>query len=97
MIEQILVGSTVNVTPTTMDDIDNHRMGVTTFSGPYGSFIAVIDDPVLEQKLIQNKELLLLTALAREHGCTWIYLDRDADPIEILPTYENEWTLHFTL
>lgn len=91
MIEQILVGSTANVTPKTMQEIEDNVIKVSTMSGAYGCFIAVLDDPELEKKLITNQEIILLTSLAREHGCTWVYLDPDIDPIEMLPDYSDQW------
>lgn len=33
-------------------------------------------------------EFAALFSLAMENGCTWLMLDRDADPADNLPTYE---------
>jgi hypothetical protein len=91
MIIKVLEASTVHVTPDTMDMIDNARIGVTTMASHYGAFIAVINDPVIQRKIVQEEDLYPLFDMARKEDCEWIYLDRDADTIDGLPTYEEEW------
>ena len=91
MIEQLLIGSVTNVTPSTMRKIENGELPIPTFDGPFGCFIAVLDDPLLEQKLVQDTDIIVLTALAREEGCSWVHLDKDTDPIEIIPDYSALW------
>lgn len=93
MIIKVLEASTANVTPDTMSQIEDGRIGVTTMAGPYGAFVAVLDDATLERKLVQETDLYPLFDKAREQGCGWVYLDRDAEPIADLPLYEDEWGL----
>lgn len=88
---RVLEVSTVNVTPTTMNLIDEAQIGVTTMAGPYGAFVAVLDDAELERKIVQEADLYPLFNKARAEGCAWVYLDRDADPDPDLPSYEDWW------
>jgi hypothetical protein len=91
MIEQHLVGSVTNITPTTMSKIEEGKLNIPALSSPYRCFIPVLEDPLLEQKLVKETDIILLTTLARENGCTWVHLDKDIDPIEILPDYSDLW------
>jgi hypothetical protein len=75
-----------------MELIEDGRLGVATMAGPYGAFIAVLNDAQLEREILQEVDLYPLLDMARESGCSWLYLDKDADPIEGLPDYEDLWT-----
>lgn len=92
MIGKYLEASTVNVTPSTMQRIEDSELGVTTMAGPYGAFIAVLDDKPLERKIVQESDLYPLFDKARSEGCNWVYLDKDADPLPDVPNYEDMWS-----
>lgn len=88
MIYKYLEASTGNVTQDTMNKIEEGKIGVQTMSGPYGAFIAVLDDADLQRSIVKETDLYPLFDLARAEWCDWIYLDRDADPIENLPFFD---------
>ncbi len=55
---------------------------------PYGTWVWV--RPVDEMQELPEKfpYLAAIMALAREHGCTWINFDQDADPLEGMPRFD---------
>lgn len=54
--------------------------------GDYGWFVHV-PDPSDESEAMPD-DLRWILAYAREVGCHWIMFDRDADPIDELPSYD---------
>lgn len=80
------------VMPTTMDIIDNGQLGVTSMSGPYGAFVAVLDDAALERTLVHEADLYPILDKARKLSCHWIHFDRDADVDPELPDFLEHWT-----
>lgn len=86
-----LEASNFHVLPSTMQRIEDGELGVHVMSGPYGAFIAVLNSRDLERQLVQEADLYPLLQHARDHDCVWVFLDRDADIIDSLPTYEAEW------
>ena len=92
MIEQFLHGSLLNITPLTMVKIEEDMIGVSSYASCFGCWIAIPPDPKTDTSKIIHKDLLLLVAMARDQGCTWIYLDNEAEPLQGLPTYNTEWS-----
>ena len=90
-IRKILEASTANITPDTMQRIEDGALRVTTMSGPYGAFVYVLDDSELESQLISEPDLLLVLRHGRAKGCDWVYFDADADLIEGLEDFTNLW------
>jgi len=96
MIEKMLTLSTAHVTADTAAQLDDrlHQMlGTAPFicfqKDDYGWFVHVpaVPDPRHEQI---PPDLNACMAMARAEGCTWLMFDRDADPVEGLPTYDWE-------
>ncbi|BCM87786.1 hypothetical protein [Methylobacterium indicum] len=58
--------------------------------GEYGWFIPIIPWNEMDQAERANwtPDLMAIRRLAENNGCTWIMLDRDADTIDVLTTYE---------
>lgn len=88
MIKKILEVSTGNVTIETMQAIEESNLALTTMAGPYGAFVAVLEDIALLEKLLTQSDLKALLNEARSQDCEWLYLDRDAEPLENFPYYE---------
>lgn len=88
MIKKILEVSTGNVTIETMQAVEKSNLALTTMAGPYGAFVAVLDDTALLEKLVAQSDLKALLNEARSQDCEWLYLDQDAEPLENFPYYE---------
>jgi hypothetical protein len=90
-VRKLLEVSTGNITPDTMEKIESGGLKVSTFSGPYGAFVYVLDSAELEQQLITEADLLPILAEARKNGCDWVYFDPDCDLLEGLKDYSEMW------
>lgn len=88
---KVLEASVVNILPSTMDLIEDSSLGVTSMAGPYGAFLAVLDDQKLERQLIHEVDLYPILDMAREQGCYWVYFYRDAEPLDGIDQFETEW------
>jgi len=96
---RMLVLSTGHVTRGTARDLEDycnpgtlgeHRprtVPIAFAKGEYGWIIAILPDRE-EDFARWTDDLLAIRKLAIEAGCTWIMLDRDADTVEGLPTYD---------
>lgn len=91
MIQQFIQGNVVNLTPDTVQLIEEARLPVACFWGAEGYWIRVLTSHKQDNSTYKSPDLLTLVAHAREHGCTWIYLDSESDPIPHLPDYKQEW------
>jgi len=91
----VLEVCTSQVMPTTMEIIESGQLGVTSMSGPYGAFVAVLsgdDGPAIERTIVHEVDLYPIFDKARKHGCHWIHFDKDADVDPDLPDYLEHWT-----
>jgi len=61
-----------------------YKMPVTFMKDEYGWFVHVAEDTPL-----CPTDLEACLHLARHKHCGWIMFDRDVDPIEVLPTFED--------
>lgn len=82
-IQQLLVASTAHVTAGEREILDSQG----TY-GEYGWLLPVMSD--LSVSNIDQPSAGLLGALkaARVYGCAYLLLDRDADPIDGVTTYD---------
>ena len=88
-IERMLVLSTAHITQQTSELLAADAMGelVVYPKNGYGFFVLV---PTEESQTVSDctEDLQACMALAKESGCQWLMLDRDAETIETLPTYD---------
>ena len=96
-IETILTISTAHVTPETIDALNNEedRMPITFRKGDYGYLIYLGNEPSDTSEEFDGEDveerpadLVRLMTIGREHGYTWLCLDRDADALAGVPTYD---------
>jgi len=81
--------STAHVKPSTMALINMGAMSMNTLIGDHGAMLHVPSD----NTLVPNYPEDLLTVLdhARKLNCDYVLLDGDADLVETLPDYADEW------
>lgn len=90
-IERYLVISTSNL-PKNENDLlgtSNCPCGVFARAHQFGRYVSVTT--LENESRLQNEKLPTLMSLfrvAREHGCTWINFDRDAEPLHGAPVWE---------
>ncbi|MGE7726999.1 hypothetical protein [Bacillus cereus] len=86
--------STVNITEATSQWLvqqakktEDNKMDLIVYEkGPYGVFIPIYTD-MFKDKVVPD-QLVFLVGYAVGKGCYWIMIDRDAEVIDDLPTYD---------
>ena len=88
---RMLVLSTAHVTKeTALRFQGNWRNELPPFyaKGEYGWIIPLQSDGNGEERWQYCSDLLMIRRLAEANGCTWVMLDRDADVVDALPSYD---------
>lgn len=92
MIENMLVTSITSVSEETANLLDNAYTSVLSgivryAKDEYGWFVFVPPSPVIDELNLPD-DLRRLLHYARDLQCDWVMLDRDAEAIDALPTYD---------
>ena len=88
-IESALVLSTAHITEQTSALLTSDAIdGLAVYpKGEYGFFVYVPEESS-EDISDCPKDLMACIEAAKERGCEWLMLDRDAETLEALPTYD---------
>lgn len=91
MIRRFLDASTANLTPQTCQRITDGKLG-TAYQHPEGCglFLHVPDAETLAH-LDWPEDLRGVLSYAAEWGCDYVCFDRDAEKVERLPDYSDQW------
>lgn len=83
--------STAHLKPQTMELINQYLMSDNTLIGHYGAMVHVPSEPDRNPNHAACPEILPILEMARTMDCDYVFFDADADIIEGLPDFSEEW------